>query len=466
MSNKRVEISQEEIKAQLNVCERIASQNGGKERLAQVLTFGCQQNEADSEKIKGYLSSMGYSLTDDEFEADVIVINTCAVREHAEMRVLGNIGALTHSKKLKPSQIICVCGCMVQQEHIVKKIKKSYKQVDLTFGPDEIWRFPSLLETVMIDKARVFALSGAGTIAEGIPHSRREGVKAWLSIMYGCDNFCTYCVVPYTRQRERSRKAKDVIFEAMELAADGYKDITLLGQNVNSYGNDLDEGLNFPQLMRRINDIEGDFVIRFMTSHPKDASEELFKAMADCEKCERHLHLPLQSGSDRILKLMNRGYTAKEFLKKVEAVRLYIPDLVLTSDVIVGFPGETAEDFEETMRVIESVRFDAMFTFIYSKRQGTPAAKMDDPVTREEKQVRFDRLLRVQNRISEEKHMERVGKTERVLIDGKDKDGFLTARTSGGRLLRLLGEDSLIGSFVKVLIVDCNTWSFKGEIIN
>ena len=467
MTYKRTEISQEEIKKQLNICNDIKSKLEGQKRLALVETFGCQQNEDDSEKIRGYLNAMGFEMTHDEFAADIIVINTCAVREHAEMRVFGNLGALSHTKKSKPDQIIAVCGCMVQQEHVSEKIKKSFPQVNLVFGPDELWRFPELVMTVMSKRKRIFAPGdGDGCVTEGVPHLRSDKVKAWLSIMNGCNNFCTYCIVPYTRFRERSRRPEDILKEARELVEAGYKEITLLGQNVNSYGKDLDCDISFAELIRQINDIDGEFVIRFMTSHPKDATEELFAAMRDCEKCEKHLHLPLQSGSDRILKTMNRHYNAEKYLAQVQKVREYIPDVVITTDIIVGFPGETDEDFEETISVIEKVKFDAMFTFIYSKRVGTPAAEMPDPFTREEKQVHFDRLIEIQNGISEEKHREYIGKTVRVLLDGKDKEqGILTARTSGGRLVRTAGDESLIGTFVDVIIQDCNTWALRGDIL-
>ena len=466
MSYKRTEISKEQVARQLAVCEEIKRELAAGSR-AMVDTYGCQQNEEDSEKLRGYLAAMGYEMTDNEHEADVIVINTCAVREHAEQRVFGNLGALTHTKKENPNQMIAVCGCMVKQEHIVEKIKKSYPLVSLVFGPDELWRFPELLQRAREGKKRVYAPGeGDGCVAEGVPHLRDGKVKAWLSVMNGCNNFCSYCIVPYTRDRERSRRADDIIAEARELVAQGYKEIMLLGQNVNSYGKDLDEGVSFAELIRRINALEGDFVIRFMTSHPKDATPELFSAMAECEKCEKHLPLPLQSGSDRILKLMNRRYDAEKYLSQVEAVRSCIPDIVLTTDIIVGFPGETDEDFAATMRLAEKVRFDAMFTFIYSKREGTPAAKMEDPFTREQKQQHFDALLELQNRISEEKHREYIGKTVRVLIDGRDREeGVLTARTLGGRLVRISGDERLIGSFAETRIVDCNTWALRGELI-
>ena len=376
------------IQAQQDICTQIFDKvtADGRRPMAMVDTYGCQQNEADSEKLRGYLAMMGYGFTQDEFQADVIVVNTCAVREHAEMRVLGNVGALNHSKKARPGQIIAVCGCMVQQEHMAQKLKQSYPVVDLVFGPHELWRFPELLLQVMTKHKRIFATEkNDGVVAEGIPNRRDSGVKAWLSIMYGCNNFCSYCVVPYVRGRERSRRPEDVVAEAKELVAAGYKEITLLGQNVNSYGKDLGLDVDFSDLISMINDIPGDFLIRFMTSHPKDATEKLFKTMAECEKCAHQLHLPVQAGNDRILKVMNRGYTSEKYLAQVALARSYMPDLVLTTDIIVGFPNESEEEFEDTIKLVEQVRYDAMFTFIYSKRVGTPAASMPDPYTREDK---------------------------------------------------------------------------------
>ena len=457
------------IKAQEAICAEIFETvtAGGKRPLAMVDTYGCQQNEADSEKLRGYLAEMGYGFTQDEFQADIIVVNTCAVREHAEMRVLGNVGALNHTKKNNPNQIIAVCGCMVQQEHMAEKIKKSYPVVDLVFGPHELWRFPELLQQVMQKHKRVFATAQSdGAVAEGIPLRRDGSVKAWLSIMYGCNNFCTYCVVPYVRGRERSRLPEDVVAEARQLVAEGYKDITLLGQNVNSYGKDLESDTDFSDLLRMINDIPGDFVLRFMTSHPKDATEKLFKTMAECEKCAHHIHLPVQSGNDHILKLMNRNYTREKYLSQVALARSYMPDLVITTDIIVGFPNETEEEFEDTISLCEEVRFDAMFTFIYSKRVGTPAASMPDPYTRADKQKHFDRLMDVSNRISGEKHKEYEGKSVRVLVDGETgrEEYNLSSRTNGGRLVHLRGDKSLIGQFVNVKIVSSNTWALYGEI--
>ena len=469
MAYERKTIDIAQVQRQQEICAKIFERvaNDGGRPLAMVDTYGCQQNEADSEKLRGYLAEMGYGFTQDEYQADVIVVNTCAVREHAEMRVLGNVGALNHTKKNKPNQIIAVCGCMVQQEHMAEKIKKSYPVVDLVFGPHELWRFPELMLKVMDSHKRVFATEkDDGSVIEGIPLRRDGKVKAWLSIMYGCNNFCTYCIVPYVRGRERSRRPEDIIAEARQLVAEGYKDITLLGQNVNSYGKDLNDGTDFSDLLRMVNDIPGDFVIRFMTSHPKDATEKLFRTMAECEKCAHHIHLPVQSGNNRILKVMNRNYTREKYLSQVALAKSYMPDLVITTDIIVGFPGETEEEFADTLSLCEEVRYDAMFTFIYSKRVGTPAATMPDPYTRADKQRHFDALMDVSNRISGEKHKEYEGKTVRVLIDGETgKDEYnLSSRTNGGRLVHLRGDSSLIGKFVDVKITSSNTWALYGEI--
>lgn len=468
MAYERKEISIEKIREQERICAEIAERLSCSEKqpLAMVDTYGCQQNEADSEKIRGYLAEMGYGFTQDEFEADIIVVNTCAVREHAEMRVLGNVGQLNHSKKQRPGQIIAVCGCMVQQEHMAKKIKMSYPVVDLVFGPHELWRFPELLNRVMLGNKRVFATEKSdGAVAEGMPLRRDGKVKAWLSIMYGCNNFCTYCVVPYVRGRERSRRPEDVVNEARQLVEAGYKDICLLGQNVNSYGRDLDCGVDFADLIAMINEIPGEFLIRFMTSHPKDATEKLFKTMAQCEKCAHQLHLPVQSGNDRVLRAMNRNYDSAKYLRQVELAKSYMPDLVVTTDIIVGFPGETDEEFEDTIRLCEKVRYDAMFTFIYSKRVGTPAASMPDAATREDKQRRFDRLLDTANAISAQKHAEYEGQTVRVLVDGETgkPEYNLSSRTNGGRLVHLRGDTSLIGKFIDVKIEKSNTWALYGE---
>ena len=470
MSYQRVEIPESDIQHQLDICAQLRAHfsAGGRQPLAMVDTYGCQQNEADSEKLRGYLRAMGFDFTQDEFAADVVVMNTCAVREHAETRVFGNVGALTHTKARNPEQIIAVCGCMAQQAHVAEKLKKSYRIVDLVFGPHELWRFPELLRSVCTEHRRVFAIDPAdGSVAEGIPQQRDGSVKAWLSIMYGCNNFCTYCIVPYVRGRERSRRPEDILAEIRQLAAEGYHDITLLGQNVNSYGKDLEEPMDFADLLELVNAVPGDFLIRFMTSHPKDATQKLFETMARCEKVAPVLHLPFQAGNDRILKAMNRRHTRAQYLEKIAALKALIPDIVLTSDIIVGFPGETTEEFEDTMKVLEQVRFDALFTFIYSPRVGTPAAKLPDPMSREEKLRNFNRLTALQDQISAEKHAAYIGRTLRCLMDGESGDGEfpIAGRTPGNRLVRAKGSTDVIGQFCQVKITGANKWSLFGEII-
>ncbi|MCC8181520.1 MAG: tRNA (N6-isopentenyl adenosine(37)-C2)-methylthiotransferase MiaB [Clostridiales bacterium] len=470
MRREDVLISAEALERQREIRRQVMEHNARLpvQPLALVDTYGCQQNEADSEQIRGMLSEMGYGFTEDEQEADVIVINTCAVREHAEMRVLGNVGHLTHTKRNKPSQIICLCGCAMQEPHMAEKIKKSFRHVDLVFGPHVLWKFSELLCQVMDQKKRVFETPDSpGVIAEGLPVVHKGKLKAWVSIMYGCNNFCTYCIVPYVRGRERSRAPELILDEVRQLATEGYKDITLLGQNVNSYGKDLGLDMDFADLLEQVNAIPGDFLIRFMTSHPKDASQKLFETMARCEKVAPHLHLPVQAGSDRVLKAMNRHYDRAAYLDEIRRLRALIPDIVLTSDIIVGFPGETTEEFEETLSLLEQVRYDALFTFIYSPREGTPAAKLPDPMSREEKNRNFQRLVDLQNRISAEKHAAYVGKTLRVLVDGENDDGrhTLTARTDGGRLVHLNGDAALIGTWQQAKITGSTTWALFGELV-
>ena len=463
-------ISPEQIAAQLDCCQAVArlTAQWDAQPLAFVDTYGCQQNEADSERIRGFLAKMGFGFTDSEEQARIIVINTCAIREHAEQRVFGNVGALVHVKRRHPDTLICLCGCMAQQPHVAKKIRESYRHVDLVFGPHALWKFPEMVHGLLVQRGRTFSVDDeAGSIAEGIPVVRQDRVKAWVSIMYGCNNFCSYCIVPYVRGRERSRRPEDILAEVRQLVSEGYKDITLLGQNVNSYGKDLDEPLDFSDLLEQVNAIPGDFLIRFMTSHPKDATQKLFETMARCEKVAPVLHLPFQAGNDRVLKVMNRRHTREQYLEKIKALKALIPDIVLTSDIIVGFPGETTEEFEDTLRVLEEVRFDALFTFIFSPRQGTPAAEMDDPMPREEKLANFNRLTALQDQISEEKHAAYVGKTVRCLLDGLSDDERydLTARTPGNRLVRVVGDKAALGQFRDVKITGANKWSLFGELI-
>ena len=447
---------------------RVIHEGRGVTPKALVDTFGCQQNVADSQNIMGMLRAMGCELTDEVKEADIVVLNTCAIRDHAEKRVYGTLGALTHTKKANPNQIICLCGCMAQRGEVAEKVRKSYRHVDLVFGPQAMWKFPELLHQVYTRRGRVFSVEDEhGHIAEGMPVVREGGTKAWVSIMYGCNNFCSYCIVPYVRGRERSRDPERILEEVRELVEAGYKEITLLGQNVNSYGKDLGTGYNFAALLRDIDQIEGDYLIRFMSSQPKDATYELFDAMAECKHVAKQLHLPVQSGCDRVLRAMNRPYDKAKYIDLITYARKVMPELVLTSDVIIGFPGETESEAMETVELVRQVEFDALFTFIFSPRPGTPAAKMDDPVPRAEKQVWFDRLCDTQNEISARLHAEYVGRTVRALVDGETDDARwpLSARTAGGRLVHLVGDKSALGTYRDVKITDSNTWALFGEII-
>ena len=464
MNTKTTVISESELAGQFAFCDKISAYWRSENRTptAYVETYGCQQNEADSEKLRGYLVQSGYAIVPQAEGADVVVMNTCAIREHAEQRVFGNLGALTHTKKRHPAQKIFLCGCMAGETKVSDRIRKSYPHVDGVFSTHHLWQFPEILWNVLNRKKRQFYIEDEpGSIAEGIPQVRDHTLKSWVSIMYGCNNFCTYCIVPYVRGRERSRKKEDILAECRDLIAKGCKDITLLGQNVNSYGKDLDENVDFSDLLSEIAAIEGDFLIRFMTSHPRDASKKLFDTMAASPKIAKQLHLPFQSGSSRVLKAMNRHYDREKYLEAVNYAKSVMPELVLTSDVIVGFPGETEEEFEETISLIEKVRYDSLFTFIFSPRNGTPAASMNDPTSKEEKNRRFDRLCAVQNAISEQIHQEYVGKTFRCLVDGCDK-GYLTARTEGGRLVRFEGTEDLIGTFQNLTVTGSTTWSLSG----
>ena len=466
MSTKTTVISESQLAAQFAFCDKISAYwlTEGRTPKAYVETYGCQQNEADSEKLRGYLTQCGYTIIQEAEGADVVIMNTCAIREHAEQRVFGNLGALTHTKKRHPAQKIFLCGCMAGETKVSERIRKSYPFVDGVFSTHHLWQFPEILWNVLNRKKRQFYVQDEpGSISEGIPQMRDNTLKAWVSIMYGCNNFCTYCIVPYVRGRERSRKKEDILAECRDLIARGYRDITLLGQNVNSYGKDLEENVDFADLLAEIASIEGEFLIRFMTSHPRDAGKKLFDTMAAYPKIAKQLHLPFQSGSSRVLKAMNRHYDRKKYLEAVNYAKSVMPGLVLTSDVIVGFPGETEEEFEETISLIEQVRYDSLFTFIFSPRTGTPAATMDDPTPKEEKSRRFDRLCAVQNGISEQIHQEYIGKTFRCLVDGCDK-GFLTARTEGGRLVRFEGTADLIGTFQYLAVTGSTTWSLIGTL--
>ena len=438
-------IPQADIDRQLSFCREIAQINAARPQppLAFVDTYGCQQNEADSERIRGYLSQMGYGFTDQEEEAQIIVLNTCAIREHAEQRVLGNLGALVHVKRRHPDQIICVCGCMAQEQHRPPRaveVPGIYPHPAHQPGP----HLPDPRRGRLHRRGHPGGAPGQGE-GLGVHHVR---VQQLLLLLHR-----PLCPGPGALPEAGGH------FE-------GYKDITLLGQNVNSYGKDLEEPMDFADLLEQVNAVPGDFLIRFMTSHPKDATQKLFETMARCEKVAPVLHLPFQAGNDRVLKVMNRKHTIEQYLDKIRALRALIPDIVLTSDVIVGFPGETTPEFEDTLKVLEEVQFDALFTFIYSPRVGTPAAKMDDPMSREEKLQNFNRLVALQDSISEEKHAAYIGKTMRCLVDGESGDSRypLSARTPGNRLVRLTGDPAVIGQFVQVKITDANKWSLFGEM--
>lgn len=464
-------VSQEELNKQREFCQKVnsvISKRYDKKPLACVVTYGCQQNVADSEHIKGMLNEMGYGFTENRNEAKLIIFNTCAIREHAEDRVFGNVGMLKSYKRENPDVIVACCGCMMQQQHIADKMKKSFPFVDLVFGTHVVYRLPELLFKALTRKKRVFELPDMdGAIAEGVPVLRDNDRKAWIPIMYGCNNFCSYCIVPYVRGRERSREAVDIIAEAKELVEKGYKEITLLGQNVNSYGKDLAPAVTFAELLRRINDIDGDFRIRFMTSHPKDCTKELIDTMAECDKVAKHLHLPFQSGNDRVLKAMNRHYDREKYLELINYAKERMGDeLSLTSDIIVGFPGETYEEFKDTLSLVEEVKFTSLFTFIFSPRKGTPAAEMPDPISAEEKGKWFKELTDLQENISAENMKKYKDKTFKCFVYGKGKlgDNYVAARTDGNLIIEFEGDENLIGTFQNIKVTKPLTYVLEGEI--
>ena len=414
------------------------------------------------------LEAMGYGFTEERTQAKLIIFNTCAVREHAEDRVFGNVGALKKYKLANPDVVIALCGCMMQQQHIAEKIKKSFPFVDLVFGTHVVYKVPELIYSALTKNRRVFELPDVdGVIAEGIPVKRDNDKKAWIPIMYGCNNFCSYCIVPYVRGRERSREVEDVVKEFKSLVDDGYKEITLLGQNVNSYGKDLEPRVTFSQLLRTLNELDGDFRIRFMTSHPKDCTKELIETMAECDKVATHLHLPFQSGNDRVLKAMNRSYTREKYLSLINyAKELMGDELSITSDIIVGFPGETYEEFCDTKSLVEEIKATSLFTFIYSPRKGTPAAEMDDPVPYEEKSKWMRELLALQERISGEQMALHKGKVFKCFVYGKGKQGdnYLAARTDGNLIIEFVGDEGLIGTFQKIKVTEPLTYVMLGEL--
>ena len=443
--------------------QAVRQRNAGRTLRAAVVTFGCQQNEADSEKLRGMAAEMGYTITEHPADADLIVVNTCAIREHAEQKALSTIGQYKHLKAKKSDLIIAVCGCMTAQAHRVEELKNSYPYVDFTFAPSALDRFPEYLCEVLDRHGRNFHIGeAAGDIREGVPILRNSSTKAWVSIMYGCNNFCSYCIVPYVRDRERSRDFRYVLEEVRDVVAAGAKDVTLLGQNVNSFAG----GCSFAELIGKISDIDGDFRLRFMTSHPKDVSDELIAAMAKSRNIARHFHLPLQSGSDAVLKAMNRHYDRAHYLSVEDKLRAAMPDIALTTDIIVGFPGETEEDFEATLDILRRVRFDMIYSFIYSPRSGTPAARMENQVPDDIKSARMQRLLEVQDEISYAKNCDEVGKTLRVLADGASKNdpAVYAGRSEAGKLVHFRTDADVTGQFVNVHITRAEPFCLHGEL--
>lgn len=425
-------------------------------------------NEHDSETIAGMLREEGCAETDSRSGADIAVINTCSIRENADKRFFGTLGQLKKIKEKNPDYMVCVCGCMMQQEHIRDTIKKKYPWVDIVFGTHNIERFPQLLKEAYRERSRIVeVLDDRDKIAEGLPTARLFRHKAFVNIMYGCNNFCTYCIVPYTRGREKSRRPGDIIAEAVKLAADGVKEITLLGQNVNSYRGTGNEGgeTDFADLIYMLEDVEGIERIRFMTSHPKDLSDKLIQAYVDCDKLCDYIHLPVQSGSSRILKAMNRKYDRDGYLRLVERLRRAVPHITISTDIIVGFPSETEEDFRQTLELVKEVKYDSAFTFLYSRRTGTPAAEYEDQIPEDVKHERFERLVEAVNAVSASKNAAYVGRVEKVLVEGKSKrdDRTLTGRTEGFKLVDFEGDESLIGSITDVEITEGKTFSLRGR---
>ena len=431
-------------------------------------TWGCQMNEEDSEKLSGMLKSIGYSKSTDIKDADIIIFNTCCVRENAENKVFGNLGELKHLKKKKPELIVAVCGCMMQQEGMADKILSKFPHVNIIFGTHNAYKFPEYLNRVKTEGVQVKEIFNKETeIIEGVPIDRESSVKAFVTIMYGCNNFCTYCVVPYVRGRERSRKSEDVIKEIEDLVAKGYKEVTLLGQNVNSYGKGLEEDIDFAELLRKINEVQGLERVRFMTSHPKDLNKDVIYAIKECDKLCEQIHLPVQSGSNRILKKMNRHYTKESYLELVELIKKEIPGVSLTTDIIVGFPGETEEDFLDTLDLVQKVQYDSAFTFIYSRRNNTPADMMLNQVPDADKHHRFDRLVKAVNESVIMKNKEFEGKVTEVLVEGfsKNDETKFTGRTRNGKLVNFTGENIKAGDLVNVKIVRAQPFSLVGEAL-
>lgn len=470
MNNDRFMVPSEELEKQKKysdlAAELLSCLYPARKPKAYVHTYGCQGNVSDGERLQGLLRHMGFEFTEKLEEADLVLYNTCAIREHAEDRVFGNVGALKPIKKTKPNMLIALCGCMMQQQAVAEKIKNSYSFVDLVFGTHVLHKLPEFIYKRLSTGKRVIDITESdGVIAEGLPVKRDGTFKAWIPVMYGCNNFCSYCIVPYVRGRERSRDFEDVMAEVREVISQGYKEITLLGQNVNSYNKDLEKDRQFPALLKAISEIEGDFIIRFMTSHPRDCTKELLDVMASSDKIAKHLHLPFQSGNDRVLREMNRHYDREKYLSLIDYAYSVMPSLSITSDVIVGFPGETYEEFKDTLSLIERVKYTSLFTFIFSPRPGTKAYSMPDPVSREEKGRWFKELTDLQESIAGRRTATMKGQTYRVLVEEKAKgEGMLSGRTEGNVIIEFPGDESLIGTFQYVTVTNPRTWIVYGEL--
>ena len=458
-------VSESEILRQKNIISQIKDRNNGKKLTACVVTLGCVQNKNDSERIRGMLSEMGYEMCQNSKTADVVVFNTCAVRENAELKVFGFLGALKHIKEQRPDMLIGICGCMIQQSHIVERIKSKYKHVDMIFGTHSLHRFPQIMYSAM--QQRVIDVEDTdGYVAEDISHLRGSSVVASVSVMYGCNNFCSYCIVPYVRGRERSRSHQDILAEVEGLAAQGYKEITLVGQNVNSYGKDCGE-IDFADLLHKVSLVDGIERIRFVSVHPKDITDKLIAEMASNPKVCRQLHVPLQSGSTKVLRDMNRKYSKEQYLELIDKIKTAMPGIAISTDIIVGFPTETNEDFEDTLDVVKKVGYDMVYNFIYSRRKGTPAAEMDFVLSDEEIKSNFDKLVETQAEILHERNMKLQDATVEVLVEGKSRtdDTMLTGRTTENKVVNFSGSEESVGKIVNVKITHAATWSLTGKII-
>ena len=460
-------ITEQEVNEQKEYIQKLSALVSNKKYY--LMTMGCQLNESESEKISGMVEEMGYTKTEEQEEADLVIFNTCCIRENAENKILGHLGILKAIKRQKKDMIIALGGCMAQEPHMLEKFKKSHGQhIDVIFGTHNLYKFPELLYTAIINNKKITDIwEMDGTLVEGLPVKRESDIKASVIIMNGCNNFCTYCIVPYVRGRERSRKPELILQEVKEVAKQGVKEVTLLGQNVNSYGKDLQNPMTFAKLLEEVAKIEGIERVRFVTPHPKDFSDELIDVIAKEEKVCKVIHLPLQAGSTSVLKKMNRVYTKESYLALVEKIKAKIPNATFTTDIIVGFPGETEEDFLETIDVVKKVRYDSAYTYIYSRRVGTPADKMEDQIDEEVKVERIGRLIDVVNQILEEQNEKLVGTIQKVLVEGTSKTNkeTLTGRTDGGKVVNFIGDSSLIGQIVSLKITEQRKWYLTGEIV-